>query len=198
MSAIMAFLTILYAQSVTAQNDVTIHAWTDRLQYEPGETGTLYITVRNDLPDTDLIIKNISIIYDPWHAYVKDHWEGNESFTNINEILEMKGGVYYKETTFTVPTGGRGVFAIATITVTLDKPEHNPDLEHVSINVVGPPDPTTVTGLDTWMASLIATIVVCTIILAIVVLLATRRVRAPRTVVSRAPAPPPPPKAKAA
>ena len=197
MLAIMAFLTISYAQSVTAQNDVTVHAWTDRRQYELGESGTLYITVRNDLQDTDLIIKNISIMYDTWHAYVKDHWEGNESFTDINEICEMKGGVYYKETTFTVPTGGRGVSAWASITVKLDKAEHNPSSEYVGINVVGSPLPMTFEDIDLWMTSLIVAVVVCTIILAIVVFLATRRTRIPRPLIPRAVAPPPPSKPKA-
>ena len=198
MLAIMAFLTILYAQSVAAQNDVTVHAWTDRVQYKPGETVTLYITVRNDLPDTDLIIKNISIVYVPWHAYVEDHWEGNESFTDLNEICEMKGGVYYKKTTFTVPTGGRGVSAVASITVTLDKPEHNPGTKYVGIDVVGPPLPMTIEDMDLWMTSLTVAVVVCTIVLAIVVFLATRRTRIPRPLIPRAVAPPPSkPKAKA-
>ena len=196
MLGVMAFLTMLYAQSVAAQN-VTVHAWTDRRQYEPGESGTLYITVRNDLQDTDLIIKNISIMYFPWHAYVKDHWEGNESFTDINEICEMKGGVYYKETTFTVPTGGRGVSADARITVMVDKPAYNPSSLYVDINVVGSPFPMTIEDMDVWMTSLTVTVAVCTIILAIVVFLATRKTRTPRTFVPRAVAPPPPPKPKA-
>jgi len=186
----MAFLMMLYAHSVAANNDVTIYAWTDRVQYNPGETGTLYITVRNDLPDTDVIIKNISIVYIPWHAYVEDHWEGNESFTDINEICEMKGGVYYKEVTFTVPTGGRGVSAIATITVTLDKPDHNPSPYPVGIDVVGLPVPTTIEDMDLWMTSLTLAMVVCAIILAIVIFLSTRGARTSRMVA-------PPPKAKA-
>ena len=181
-SAIMAVMAMLCAQSVVADTGVTIHAWTDRVQYKPGETGTLYITVRNDLPDTDIIIKNIFITYDSWHAYVKDHWEGNQSFTDINEICGMKGGVYYREVTFKVPNGGRGVSATATIIVTLDKPVHNPQLKAVYISVVGPPVPITVTDLDTWMTSLGVLIVVCTIILAAVIFLSTRRARVPRMV----------------
>lgn len=195
MSVIMAFLMVLYAHSVAAQNDVTLYAWTDKVQYKPGETGTLYLTVRNDLPSTDLIIKNITIIYNNWQAYVVDHWEGNESFTNIDEICKMDGGVFNKEVEFTVPTDGRGVTTYAVITLTTDKT--TPLIESVYINVVEPPYPMAVTDLDTWMTSLTVALVVCTIILAIVVFLATRRARAPRRVVPRAPAPPPPkPKAK--
>ncbi|MGQ9460059.1 MAG: hypothetical protein ACUVRA_02345 [Candidatus Bathyarchaeaceae archaeon] len=189
-SVMMAFLMMLYANSAAAQDEVTIHAWTDKVQYKPGETGTLYITVRNDLPDTDVIIKNISIVYVPWHAYVKDHWEGNQSFTDINEICQMKGGVYYKEVKFTVPTGGRGVSATAWITVKLDKPVHDPDTYHVGINVAGSPYPTTIEDMNVWMTSLTVAMVICTIILAIVIFLSTREARAPRMVA-------PPPKAKA-
>jgi hypothetical protein len=196
MLAIMAFLSILYAQPVTAQG-VTVTAWTDLRQYEPGQTGKLYITVRNDLPDTDVIIKNISIMYVPWHAYVKDHWEGNESFTNIDQICKMDGGVYYKEVTFTVPTGGRGVSAQAGITVKLDKTAYNPGTEYVGINVVGSPYPMTIEDMDLWMTSLTVAVVVCTIILAIVIFLATRSIRAPGAFIPRAAVPPPPPKPKA-
>jgi len=185
----MAFLMMLYANSAAAQ-EVTIHAWTDKVQYKAGETGTLYITVRNDLTDTDVIIKNISIVYVPWNAYVKDHWEGNQSFTDINEICQMKGGVYYKEVTFTVPTGGRGVSAIARITVKLDKPVHDPGTYPVEISVVGSPYPMTIENMDVWMTSLTVAMVICTIILAIVIFLSTRGARAPRMVA-------PPPKAKA-
>jgi hypothetical protein len=162
------------------------------VQYNPGETGTLYITVRNDLPDTDVIIKNITIVYDMWHTYVKDHWEGNQSFTNINQICTMNGGVYYKEVTFTVPTDGRAVTATATITVTLDKPEYNPAPSLLSIGVVGPAYPMTIKNMDMWMTSLTVVIVICTIILAIVIFLSTRRTpAAPRMIA------PPPTKAKA-
>jgi hypothetical protein len=189
-SVMMAFLMVLYANSAAAQNEVTIHAWTDKVQYKPGETGTLYITVRNDLPDVDVIIKNISIVYVPWHAYVKDHWEGNQSFTDINEICQMNGGVYYKEVTFTVPTGGRGVSATARITVTLDKPAYNPSTYYVQINVVGQPYPMTIEDMNMWMTSLTVAMVICTIILAIVIFLSTRGARTPRMVA-------PPSKAKA-
>jgi len=195
MSLMMAFLMLLYAHSVAAQNDVTLFAWTGQVQYKPGETGKLYITVRNDLPDTDLIIKNITIIYTNWEGYVVDHWEGNVSFTDIDEICTRKGGVFNKEVEFTVPTDGRGVTTYAVITLTTDKLP--PIIESISINVVGPSAPITFTGLDTWMTSLIVSVVVCTIILAIVVLLATRKTRAPRALVTRAPAPPRPPKPKA-
>ena len=194
--AIMAFLSILYAQPVTAQN-VTVNAWTDLRQYEVGQSGKLYITIRNDLPDTDLIIKNISIVYVPWHAYVKDHWEGNESFTNIDQICKMKGGVYYKEVTFTVPTGGRGVSAEARITVELDKSDYNPSRQDVDIYVAESPVPMTIEGMDLWMTSLTVAVVVCTIILAIAVFLGTRSARAPGPLMPRAVVPPPPPKPKA-
>jgi len=193
MSAVMAFLAILYTQSAAAQNAV-LYAWTDLRQYAPGETGTLYITVRNDL-GIDLIIKNITIIYVDWLAYVKNHWEGNKTFTDVNEICEMEGGVYNKEVTFTVPTDGRGVTTDAIVSITTDKDDQlpHPLYDVAEINVVGIPEPRTVVDMDTWMTSLTVVIVICTIILATVVFLSTRRTRAPRLV---APPPPPSPKAK--
>lgn len=201
----VAVLTMLFAQSVAAQN-ITVDAWTDKPQYDPGEKGKLKISILNELDDP-IEIYNITIIY-PWHVYDanKDEWIGNESVKGDTSILatmtskDSEDDHYYLDVTFTVPSDGRAVMSgsisigIWTSDPVLDERLHTTS---ASVSVAAPSIPMSVMELDMWMTSLIVAVVVCTIILAIVVVLSTRRARAPRALVTRAPAIPPPPKPKA-
>jgi hypothetical protein len=166
----------------------------DKLQYAPGDSGTLYITIRNDLT-TEVYIYNITIEY-PWHAYVEDHWEGNDTI-EVKTAIERDGGVINKESKFEVPKDGKAITGDTPIVVVVWTDELGiigPDNSPVLISVANPPVHMAIKDMDMWMTSLTVAIVICTIILAIVVFLSTRKTQAPRVV-----APPPPPtKAKAA
>jgi hypothetical protein len=83
---------------------VNIYARTDKASYVPGDTGTLFITVRNDGTQS-FAVKNISITY-PWKAFIVDHWEGNFTTTGITQPL-AGGQTYNAQYTFTVPSDGR-------------------------------------------------------------------------------------------
>ena len=83
---------------------VNIYARTDRSSYVPGDTGTLFITVRNSGTQA-FTVKNISITY-PWKAFITDHWDGNTTITGITQALAA-GQTYNTQYTFTVPTDGR-------------------------------------------------------------------------------------------
>jgi hypothetical protein len=83
---------------------VNIYARTDRASYVPGDTGTLFITVRNSGTQA-FTVKNISITY-PWKAFITDHWDGNTTITGITQALAA-GQTYNTQYTFTVPTDGR-------------------------------------------------------------------------------------------
>ena len=196
MSVVIALLAILCAQSVTAQN-LIVHTWTDKLQYEPGEKGKLKISVLNELDDY-VIIYNITIEY-PWFHYnaEKSEWVGNATIEGEPlSTLTQKGGDFYHEEPFTIPSDGT---AIMQDRINIDiwtsegRISGDTDLQVAAFSV-----PMSIVDLNTWMTSLIAAVVVCTIILAIVVLFATRRTRPPRALIPRAQVPPPPkPKAKA-
>jgi len=199
MSLVMAILGILCAQSVIAQpsvDDVTVYVWTDKSQYKPGEKGILKISVLNERDDS-IEIRNITIHY-PWYTYDanKGEWSGNETIKlDPAETLPSKGGHYYREVDFTVPTDGRVTGyplggGYVDIVMGTDKGPIGID---VSLLVGSVSIPALITGLDTWMTSLLVALVVCTIILAIVIFLATRGARATEF----AAPPPPKPKAKA-
>jgi hypothetical protein len=83
---------------------INTYARTDRTGYVPGDSGTLFITVRNSGTQA-FTVKNISITY-PWKAFITDHWDGN--ITNVITPQALAAGqTYNTQYTFTVPTDGR-------------------------------------------------------------------------------------------
>lgn len=196
---VATILIILCVQSVTAQ--LPVFVWTDKPQYNPGETGTLEISILNER-DEPVEINNITIIY-PWHVYDADkgEWVGNETIKGDNRVLATmtsKGDVddhYYTDVKFTVPTDGRAIMS-GSIAVYIWTSKGIIS-ESASLSVAAPSWPMALTDLDTWMTYLIVAVVVCAIILAIVVMLSSRGPRASSGLTPRALAPPPPPKPKA-
>jgi hypothetical protein len=195
-SVIIAVLAILCTQPVAAQG-ITINAWTDKPQYNPGENGILKISMLNGFSDP-ISIYNITIVY-PWHAYDANtgNWVGNDTIkgtTNLLATMTEKGSSedhYYKEVSFPVPGDGRADSGTISIVVaTSDGTVSGFASVVVATNTV----PMSLANLSTWTTYLIVAGVVCTIILAIVILLATRKTRMPSALASRAP---PPPKTKA-
>jgi len=190
LTLLSAILFVSLAKVQAAPEEFYVYAWVDKLQYAPGDSGTLHITIRNDMAD-EVYVYNITIIY-PWHAYVVDQWEGNDTI-EVKTAIERDGGVRNWESTFEVPKDGKAIIGDTAIDVNVWTDElgvEGPD-NPVLISVANPPVHMALTGMDTWMTSLTVVVVICTIILAIVVFLSTRRTRAPRMV-----APPPPTKAK--
>ena len=190
MSVVIALLAILCAQSVTAQA-IVVHTWTDKLQYKPGEKGKLKISVLNQLDDY-VIIYNITIEY-PWFHYdaEKGEWVGNETIEGEPlATLTPKGGDYPLEEPFTIPSDGTAIMADR---INMDIWTNEGRISGDTYPQVATYSaPMSIVDLNTWMTSLIAAVVVCTIILAIVVLFATRRTQAPRTFIPTAPTPAPP------
>ena len=87
-----------------ALSGLAIYARTDKSSYTPGDSGTLFVTVRNQ-GTTAFTVKNISVTY-PWKAFITDHWDGNFTDASINQALAT-GQTYNKQYTFTVPSDGR-------------------------------------------------------------------------------------------
>ena len=183
----IVFLAILCTQSVVAQVlNVHVYVWTDKPQYKPGEKGALKISVLNEC-DEPIEIYNITIIY-PWFAYDAEQgkWVGNETIKlePAEKMLGSKGGKYYKSVEFTIPSDGRVGYSppkkveikIETSKGTLEYPQ----VPHVYLQIASASLPMSIVDLDTWMTSLTVAVVICTIILAVVVFLSTRRARVPR------------------
>ncbi|HEX4919680.1 MAG TPA: hypothetical protein VFV92_02960 [Candidatus Bathyarchaeia archaeon] len=86
-----------------------IYARTDKSSYLPGDSGTLFITVRNEGTQS-FGVKNLTITY-PWKAFLTDHWDGNNTYTFTGVALSQ-GGTWNQQYSFTVPTDGRASFSI--------------------------------------------------------------------------------------
>ncbi|MEM2105754.1 MAG: hypothetical protein QXV21_04720 [Candidatus Bathyarchaeia archaeon] len=89
---------------VHANNIETITAWTNKQVYVPSERGTLYVNFYNSGAST-VEIKNITVTYKSWQAYIDGKWVGNETFS-VNENV-TSGSVITLAVPFTIPSDGR-------------------------------------------------------------------------------------------
>ncbi len=190
---VTAFLVAFYVQFILATYaavpaDLRMSAWTDQTQYSPGGKGKLKISVLNGL-DKPVDINEIYIEY-PWLRYnAQTHeWEGNETIPENGDdplaTISSEGGDYYAEIEFEVPTDGRVAGLSDLVHIHVDTSEGEDDF-FAGISVMSTTLNMEVRGWDQWMTIGIATIVICTIILAAVMFLSTRSPRI-ATVASRA------------
>lgn len=184
--AVIAVSTILFmpmSNAALVPEAVNVYAWVDKLQYAPGETGTLYIVVRNDMPTTDVIIKNITITF-PWFSYnhATGNWEGNKTIQDIDFTATRKAGkIYDEQVEFTVPTDGRIVSAM-TGSIDVDvRDSENRRLTptwSVSISIDNPPSHIAVEDMEKLLSLITVQVVltiVCTIIVAAAIFLSRRK-----------------------
>jgi hypothetical protein len=177
-SIVVALLVILWVQSVTAAP--TVYVWTDKTQYNSGETGVLKISALN-LEDGPVEIHNITIIY-PWHVYdaKKGEWVGNETIEGEPLATMTSMGTesdhYYEEVEFTIPTDGRAAQLLTAGTINIGVGTSDGVVyKTASLLVSGVSLPVSIVALDTWMTYLIVALIVSIIILAIVVILSRRK-----------------------
>ena len=182
---IVAFLLVFQLHSALAYtplDGITITAWTDKSQYAPGEGGRLKISFLNTLP-RPVDIYEIYIEY-PWFAYnaQMSKWEGNDTITGDPlDTIASKGGHYYVEVDFTVPTDGRtaGFASVeqSAIMIDIDTSEGKADDYPANLLVMSTTLKMAIVDIDRWMTILTASIVISTIILAAVIFLSTRSPR---------------------
>jgi hypothetical protein len=108
-SALLAMLVIGIIGAITitpihASFTPVTYGRTDKPSYGPGDSGILYVTIRNQGTQA-FTVKNISITY-PWFAFVTDHWDGNTTTNGINQAVAENQN-YNTQFSFTVPTDGR-------------------------------------------------------------------------------------------
>lgn len=190
--AITAIVTVIfpapvYGQSLQPLETVNIYAWTDKIYYEPGESGKLTIVIRNDGTDFDLILYNITIRY-PWFAYTGEKWEGNDTI-NLSPLptLEKNGGSKALAAEFTVPMDGRvtSLYGPSSILITayVDKLPYCYNGSAI-IYVKSTPFFISIENLDkliTLLTVQIVLLIVCTVIIAAVIFLSPRKPRGVRT-----------------
>jgi len=150
----------------------TITAWTDKSQYSPGDTGTLYITFYNNMGRT-LAIDGITIVFESWQSYDSNNgWLGNQTI-NVQRAFVI-GEIYYNTTRFQVPTDGRANSTIVTITVKVTEPVDVATIQGEGYVTVYQ-TPRYQETIVTLLTILLVLIIVCTAIISATLLISARR-----------------------
>src|SRR5207245_3211712 len=132
----IGILSIVMIAPIQANYQAIAYGRTDRSGYLPGDSGTLYITVRNEGSQA-VTVKNITVDY-PWMAFITDHWDGNFTATAINQALSQNQN-YNTQYTFTLPTDGKAHSGSAAITVMTDVPNGQDQSLPASAFITGDP-----------------------------------------------------------
>jgi len=172
---LMALVT--FAPLAKAYPSLQVYGYTDKLQYKPGEKGTVYFWVHNWGPDT-AILKNVTIHY-PWYSII---WGGNKTIST-SDVAISKSKNYSNTDTFTVPEDGRAIGGSISFTVYYEFGGNiYSQSGSVKINVVPSIDvPTYRTSFEdmdklvTLFTVLVVLVIVCTIIVAATIFLSARR-----------------------
>ncbi len=165
--ALSLFLVIPLTSAAVTIQPVTV--WTDKQKYAPGEKGTLYVAFYNTR-DEPVDIKNITIVYQSWAAYIEGTgWVGNET-KKLTEPLSSKTTRVFKDITFTVPTDGRGTPTYVYVEIGTNKGYVS---ESGYINV--PDTPRYMDQIVSLFTIQIVLIIVATIIVAATIFLSARR-----------------------
>lgn len=127
---------------------VIIEAWTDKASYQPGDKGTLHITIKNE-EDRAITIYNITVEF-PWYSRIKGG--GNEALKT--------GETYNTDVEFSVPNDGRarwyGTAYIYVMTDTATGPY--PGEANIPVAL-----PTSSPATNNLIIILIAIVLVCTV-----------------------------------
>lgn len=167
-------LFILVQSTPPASAQKTITAWSDKSVYSPGDSGKLYIAFYNTMGSAVTVNKTV-IIFEDWMAFKDGKWEGNVTI-EVNKALASKE-VYFIEIDFKVPTDGRAIDTPVQITVYTNE-----------AGVIAPPGsefnihvsetPLYMTQILNLFTIHVVLMIVCTIIIAAIIFLSTRRPRA--------------------
>jgi len=149
-----------------------VTAWTDKHEYSPGQTGKLYIAYNNVRKDP-VTIRNITVVFSEWWAYVNGAWVGNLTYKpseNEKTIAEHNTRVF--EISFTVPSDGRARNTAVEIKVYTnlgyDHPSETPEISVFET-------PVHMEQIITLFTIQVVLLIVCTIIIAATIFLSARR-----------------------
>lgn len=166
--AVILSMSLLVA--VASAQPETMSVWTDKSEYAPGETGTLYIVFYNNRGQT-VTIDEITITFESWRAYKSDQWEGN--YTISVEDAFMADDVLEEEVSFTVPTDGRAISTNAKVEVDADV-----NIADKNCMIYVSYTPKHMEQIITLFTILVVLLIVCTIIIAATIFLSARKPQA--------------------
>jgi len=93
-------------ERVQYSGSVKTAAWTTQASLNPGESGTLKISIYNENESYSITLTNITV-YFPWYGFYEDHWEGNVTISEgMPKEVESNSSWSYS-LSFTVPSDSR-------------------------------------------------------------------------------------------
>lgn len=136
MLSLLLLPTVITSITAQAKPTVSIYLLTDKAHYKYGQSGKLYITVRNEGPGP-IAIRTISVTF-PWFGWYHGGWTGNETLTDLEDSLVDENDTSIEfEVEFTVPAEGRAaISSVATVTVEYEwSDESDSETEYIPIEV---------------------------------------------------------------
>lgn len=173
---LLATVSLAFAPVGRAFANFAIYAYTDKVYYRPGDSGTLQIWIVNS-GDEDLILKNITIYY-PWYNPA-GLWAGNVTITPSTSTVIVAGGNWSGTSTFTVPNDGRVTSGGSTISINVVTDKLT-DSSSVLMSLSSTPFYFSLQSMDqllVWFTILVAAIVACTLIIVGALFVSTRGLR---------------------
>jgi len=167
---------------------IEVYGYTDKLQYMPGETVTINLWVYNKGPD-EIVLKNVTVQL-PWYSPV---WGGNYTVDAQNYVLPKGQSWNTTIRNIEIPQDGRAdgggnikVIVVYAIGSTIYTPEFK---DAIHLSVIEPSYTyTSMENMDkflddmekllTLLTILTVLVIVCTIIIATVIFLSSRRPKA--------------------
>lgn len=129
----------LVSMTAVAEPNVSLYLSTDKPYYTYGQSGKLYVTVRNEGPGP-IAIRNITVIF-PWFGWYHGGWEGNTTITDIEDSsVDENATSETFEVPFTVPAEGRGLAVVSSAHVEVvyawgEEVEYEPEDIYISIEL---------------------------------------------------------------
>jgi hypothetical protein len=93
-------------QRVQYSGSVMTSAWTTQSSLNPGESGTLEISIYNENGSYPITLTNVSIHF-PWYGFYENHWEGNVTISQGMPIEVQNKSSWTYSLSFTVPSDSR-------------------------------------------------------------------------------------------
>jgi len=169
---VMTVSMLLLAGLVNAQPK-TVTVWTDKHEYSPGQTGKLYIAY-NNIGEDPVTIRNITVVFEEWWAYINDAWVGNLTYEpSEDEKTIAEHSIRVFQISFTVPSDGRARETKAEIKVYTNLPHPDAPSEKPKISVFE--TPVYMEQIITLFTIQVVLLIVCTIIIAATIFLSARR-----------------------
>jgi uncharacterized membrane protein len=183
--SLITLSTVLFVPLAVAQPNLQIKAWTDKLDYMPGEKLTLYIAL-NNTGTSALTVGNITVTYESWRAYINDEWIGGETI-NVDKAMKI-GETLKVETIYIVPTDGRAKSTLISLIVSTDQGSNTyRDVAYIEVSST----PRYMEQIVTLFTVQVVLMIICTIIVAATIFLSARKPQVTwrKEAVAEAPAP---------